>query len=444
MRLLEIASKPKTARLTGIFVTLLFILIFEALLQADEHKIEADSRLNTLSYGSILRARAERELNALLYISSGLTGYLSVYHRQLDPEKLNEILNNLYSRSKHIRNFAVAVGYKIAFIAPQHGNEKAIGLNYPDIPSQWPDVKRAVDLKQGVLVGPVALVQGGNGLIYRYPIFIDEKYWGLLSTVIDMPSFLSGAFGGLSSEYYTFALRTGDSRQTIYGNAELFSNPRAVLIESEVPGGKWQFAVMAQKSNSSMKFLWLIRGLAYAISLLLGFAAYLLLRDRSTLAYQAMYDSLTGLANRRLLVDRLNQAISRLEREKNAICTVFFFDLNNFKKINDRFGHKTGDIVLSTVAQRVREEVRASDTVARLGGDEFVIAITDDSSSSYVKQLEERLHKIIRKPVALDEFDLHVDISLGIATYPQDGETTEELLKIADQRMYENKKKQGS
>lgn len=157
-----------------------------------------------------------------------------------------------------------------------------------------------------------------------------------------------------------------------------------------------------------------------------------------------MYDSLTGLANRRLLVDRLDQTISRLGREENAICTVFFFDLNHFKKINDRFGHKTGDVVLSTIAQRVREEIRASDTVARLGGDEFVIATVDNKGSVYVEQLEERLRSIIRKPIEMDGFDLHVDVSLGIAAYPQDGKSTGELLKIADQRMYEDKNKRAS
>lgn len=444
MRLLEIASKPKVAGSVSILIFLFFILIFETLLQMESRKVEADNRLDALSYGSSLRVRAERELNALLYLSSGFTSYLNVYHSQLDEVKVNALLDNLYSHSKHIRNFAVAVGYTITYIAPRAGNEKALGLYYPDVPMQWRDVKRAVESRQGVLVGPIALIQGGSGFIYRYPIFIDNDYWGLLSTVIDTPSFLKAAFGGLSNRDYTFAVRTGEAGQTFYGNPGLFRDPHAVLIDSEVPGGKWQFAVVTQKTNSSLPFLWIFRVLTYGISLLLGCAAYLLLRDRSTLAYQAMYDSLTGLANRRLLVDRLDQIINRLEREENTLCTVLFFDLNDFKKINDRFGHKTGDIVLATIAQRVREETRASDTVARLGGDEFVIAIVDGKSSIYAEQLEQRLRSIIRKPVKLDGFDLHVDASLGIAVYPQDGKSTNELLKIADLRMYEDKNKQSA
>jgi diguanylate cyclase (GGDEF)-like protein len=441
VRLLEIIGKPGSASRVSIFIFLLFVLIFESLLQADARKIATDDQFDTLSYGSILRARTERELNALLYLSNGLTGYLSVYHGELDRVKINAVLDNLYARSKHIRNFAVAVGYKITYIAPRKANEKALGLDYTLVPDQWPDVKRAVDSKQGVLVGPVALVQGGSGLIYRYPIFIDGQYWGLLSTVIDMPSFLAGAFGEMSSNEYVFAVRTKDSNQTFYGNAGLFKDPRAVLIDSDVPGGKWQFAVVPVKLNPELLFLWVIRILTYAISALLALAAYILLRDRANLAQQAMYDSLTGLANRRLLMDRLDQTIYRLQRDENATCAVFFFDLDHFKKINDRFGHKTGDIVLMTIAQRVREEIRASDTVARLGGDEFVIVIVERKNSTYIHQLEERLRSIVRKPIEMDGYDLHVDVSIGLALYPQDGKSTGELLKSADERMYMNKQR---
>ncbi len=438
------AGKSNIPWLAGFFACFGFIFLFELLFQTEARKIEYENRLQTISYGSVLLAHADRELNSLLFISSGIGGYLAAYHQKLDTKKIYAILANLYSGGKNIRNFGIAIGYRLTYVHPLKGNEKALGLDYRNIPQQWPQVEQAISSGRGILAGPIQLVQGGSGFIYRHPIFIQGKYWGMLSTVIDADAFVQNAFGDLQNDDFDIAIRNinakGEAGETFFGTPALFANKHVVVMTSEVPGGKWEFALNAKKSSSASTLLLVARLTGYLLSLFVGFGVYFFLHDRAKLTQLALYDSLTGLANRRLLIDQLEQTLSRMSRIDDSLCAVFFFDLNGFKKINDRFGHKVGDTVLSTVAQRIRAEIRVSDLAARLGGDEFVIVI-ENTSREHIKNLEQRLRESIAQPIKFDDFDLHTSAAIGIALYPHDGRKSEDLLKIADERMYDDKNK---
>ncbi len=150
---------------------------------------------------------------------------------------------------------------------------------------------------------------------------------------------------------------------------------------------------------------------------------------------QANHDLLTGLPNRNLLADRLDQSIWRAERVGYFMALVFI-DLDNFKFINDSLGHAAGDELLVEVAGRLRAGLRTSDTVARQGGDEFVLVLNDHYRvNSIISQLERVLVEIGR-PVSLCGREFQVGASLGVALYPQDGKDAESLLKHADAAMY--------
>ena len=150
---------------------------------------------------------------------------------------------------------------------------------------------------------------------------------------------------------------------------------------------------------------------------------------------QANHDLLTGLPNRNLLADRLEQSISRAERVGYFMALVFI-DLDNFKFINDSLGHAAGDELLVEMAGRLRAGLRSSDTVARQGGDEFVLVLNDHYRvNSIISQLERVLVEIGR-PVSLSGREFQVGASLGVALYPQDGKDAESLLKHADAAMY--------
>ncbi|MDY0267470.1 putative bifunctional diguanylate cyclase/phosphodiesterase [Trichloromonas sp.] len=158
----------------------------------------------------------------------------------------------------------------------------------------------------------------------------------------------------------------------------------------------------------------------------------------------AYFDSLTGLPNRTLFLDRLGQALHLARREKRAL-GVIFLDLDNFKKINDTLGHNAGDQVLKIVAERLKGHVRKSDTLSRPGGDEFAIAIGLSSTNEDREILTtiEHFQKNLEAPVNLSGMEIFINGSLGIALYPNDGESADELLKYAELAMYEGKSTGG-
>lgn len=159
--------------------------------------------------------------------------------------------------------------------------------------------------------------------------------------------------------------------------------------------------------------------------------------SHSRLFKLANYDALTQLPNRYLFNDRLNQAISQANRTGKPV-SLLYLDLDGFKTINDSLGHSFGDKLLECVAHRLNLCVRESDTVARLGGDEFAIILTDleqrQNSNRTAKSILEALSQSFR--FDLEERDLHISTSIGIASYPDDGYNSEDLLKHADLAMY--------
>jgi diguanylate cyclase (GGDEF)-like protein/PAS domain S-box-containing protein len=172
------------------------------------------------------------------------------------------------------------------------------------------------------------------------------------------------------------------------------------------------------------------------------------------LARQANFDTLTGLANRNLLQDRLHQAIANAKRSSSTVAAVFL-DVDNFKLVNDTLGHKLGDELLQKLAARLKTCVRESDTVARLGGDEFVLLLLnpaaaespfggrkDGEASSLESDITLLMHKLltnIAHPIALGGRELRPTSSIGVAVYPQDGEDADTLLRNADAAMYRAK-----
>jgi diguanylate cyclase (GGDEF)-like protein/PAS domain S-box-containing protein len=156
------------------------------------------------------------------------------------------------------------------------------------------------------------------------------------------------------------------------------------------------------------------------------------------LSHQAAHDSLTDLPNRSLLNDRLAQALSAVQRHHTSLA-ILYLDLDRFKHINDSLGHAIGDRLLQTVALRLTECVRGSDTVSRLGGDEFVIVLIDIDDDKDAARGAEKVLQSLRAPYVLDDHELHVSASIGIAICPHDGTEVEALLRNADSAMYEAK-----
>ena len=156
------------------------------------------------------------------------------------------------------------------------------------------------------------------------------------------------------------------------------------------------------------------------------------------LEFQAMHDSLTGLPNRALLQDRLEQAINQADRNDSGM-SLLLLDLDRFKDINDTLGHPAGDIVLRKISRRLEDCLRATDTVARLGGDEFAI-LTSYIERSQVESFINRIIKDVERVITVDDQKLYVGLSIGVASYPKDGLDVDTLIQHADIAMYSAKR----
>ncbi|MDD5275319.1 MAG: EAL domain-containing protein [Methylovulum sp.] len=210
--------------------------------------------------------------------------------------------------------------------------------------------------------------------------------------------------------------------------------------------GRWQGELWDKRKNGEIYPKWLtIDSILNKDGILQGYLALfsdisLFKKAEDLIWQQANYDSLTGLPNRRMFNDRLNQEIKKAHRTKSGLA-LMFLDLDRFKEINDSLGHAMGDKLLSEAARRLRECVREVDTVARLGGDEFVIILTGIGEPEAIDGVAKNILAVLAQPFWLDNETAYISASIGIALYPEDAHDVVSLIKSADQAMYDAKEK---
>jgi diguanylate cyclase (GGDEF)-like protein len=188
--------------------------------------------------------------------------------------------------------------------------------------------------------------------------------------------------------------------------------------------------------NGQIETRGLLRVLRYAIERKTMERAALAMSRQ--MAHSAEHDFLTGLPNRMLLNDRVGQAIALATRHMKKVA-VLFLDLDGFKHINDSLGHPIGDKLLQSIAKRLVDSIRGSDSVSRQGGDEFVVLLLDLDQAEDAVVTARRLLQAVAQPHSIDQHDLHVTASIGVSVYPDDGLDADTLIKNADTAMYQAK-----
>lgn len=407
------------------------------LINLQHQKYEAEEALESSIYSNLLWTEVDRELNATLFISKGMASYIAAYRDEIDPAKIKFILKDLWQTSKYVRNLGLAVGYKLTYVYPEKNNSQIIGKDYRDLPLQYIQVKKAIQTRSGVFDGPIELLQGGQGFIYRYPIFIEDEYWGILSTVINTQDFLNAAFAK-TSHSHEFAIRSFDSKKVFYGDEKLFADQENYFQTSVVPNGKWEWVI-----KSRPKVFWnqiiIYQVMALLLSLICGVTLYRLMQEKQKLTKEAMQDSLTQLPNRRLLQERMEDALySSLRLQK--MMAVLAIDVDYFKQINDTYGHDFGDEVLKIVATSIRATLRETDTVSRIGGDEFIAVLNEIKSVEIAHSVAKKLNQVFATPWLVLNKEITIHLSIGISIlYPDSPVTLTELTKQADIALYNSK-----
>jgi len=420
--------------------TLLFISEYFFHLNLQHQKSLHQSEI--FNKAATLRLNIEREINTTLNLSTGLVLFVSI-HPTFAESDFAAIARELLAKAPNLRNVALARNNVISHVYPLKGNEKALGLRYMDNPEQKEAVLRAIQSKNTVIAGPVNLKQGGQGFISRIPIFIADSqntYWGLASIVINVGDFYRACGLSEHSTVMQYALRgkdgLGENGAVFFGPSSLFNDSEAIQLPITLPVGSWILAAKPRIPMATPPLLLFLRVFGIIVAFAVCGMVFALFNSYRHIHFLALHDPLTGLANRRLFFEHVKQAIFSTARKQGRFAIVYL-DLDNFKPINDTYGHKHGDHVLKEVALRMTKGLRHSDITARIGGDEFVLLMQDTDKADDIPSLVDKIANLIRHPLTLDNgVTIQIQASIGAAIFPEDGITADELIRYADRRMY--------
>ncbi len=440
--------------LGGLAAFLLVVAAAEVIVDLMQRNQLERRRIEVLNQVATLRARLEGEINSSLYLTRGLIANVAI-HPEVDSDEFDALASEIIAVGRNIRIIGLARDNVITHIFPLAGNEAALGLDYATRPDQWPAIREAMERRSTVVAGPVELVQGGRAFVARTPIYTHgglgghltqhkPAYWGMASIVIDIPSLFASAGIKPETDGLQIALRGRDARgaegEMILGDPAVFAvDPVTQTVT--LPNGSWQLGAHPIDGwGGETTVIWLFRVCGWLIALSIGILFALLLRAREVNRTMALHDPLTALPNRRLLEDRFDQYVAQSHRSGSGF-GLLYIDLDGFKAVNDRYGHRVGDGLLVEVAKRLVTGIRQVDTVARIGGDEFVVLAGGIADTQVLKHLGETLMRDLNGHAYVDGHRLELQASLGAALFPQDGRNLDSLMKASDQKMYQQKQR---
>jgi diguanylate cyclase (GGDEF)-like protein len=438
-----------------ISVIFILIILYFAVALYREQEME-NQKKETLIKLSTVRVQLEESITSTFFLLKGL-----ITHIRLNPgltqTEFEQISQQLIDDQPKINNIAAAPDLIVRMVYPLEDNQQVMNLDYHQLPAQWPSVLKAKESDQAVLSGPVQLVQGGVGLIGRLPIYIQDisgqrKFWGIVSTVMHVDAFYRAAGLYDASLGLEFAIRgkngMGDRGEVFFGNGELFSHDRSVLMDMMIPGGRWQIAAKPTGDLTAFSEPVLFIYLLGSISIILAIISFYIRRsheyrwrkNESYISYLAYHDSLTGLPNRTQFTEELDRVLAHAKRSGKAIA-VLMLDLDHFKQINDTLGHAAGDEILIEVSRRLKKRIRKEDHIARLGGDEFVIIQRDLKTTDDAVTFAHELIVSLSQPYDIKQTRFISGASIGIAIWHPREKVDANLLEEADIALYKAKNK---
>ncbi|MGQ7885046.1 bifunctional diguanylate cyclase/phosphodiesterase [Paenibacillus sp. WC2504] len=453
----------------------------------NELRMTEQSQLS--SRALVLQSVIDRNFNLMVSLEAYVS---SNYLQNNDQEVLNYIASLYLGAQASALNLLIAPKGIVKDVFPLKGNESIMNwdlLNDPR-PNVQQQIVNALTTKRMTMDGPFKLLQGMDGLIARKAIYQNGEFWGFVSVGVDVDQLLAEA-----------GIKNGDPRNdrlairnpgqpAFFGDDSVFQEWH-MKANIELADHNWELGALPPNSAvESIKQQILVTRASFITILVLGLLFFLyMLRQRETLSkavnertqelqlanedltavneellagqqelqestkrlmeseqmlsYLAYHDVLTGIHNRTYFQMVLKEQIVYNEISHTSLA-VLFFDLDNFKMINDSHGHHMGDLMLREVVNRIQQSELSYHTFARFGGDEFAILLEDCADEKDVRDFCEQLMEILKPPCLLLGRAFFISASIGIVQYPYGGLTWESLLKNADIAMYMAKKESGS
>jgi len=340
----------------------------------------------------------------------------------------------------------------VSEVYPLRGNEALIGHNFLAEESADPLTKLALQDEQLVLGGPFEASPGEYVLRGKMPVYLYDPaghLWGFVSVTIEYPmAFLGTGLGELRAmgyDYEIWSVDTQTNERSIISTGGYSRSPGARYVEMpiSVANAQWHFRIISARAWYNFPEKWLSIAVSIILSLLVTAAARShqnLKKLKDKFEQLSNIDPLTGAHNRRYFVEHADLQVRRLERNGRE-SYMFMLDLDNFKKINDAYGHKFGDVVLKEFAERTMAVLRPYDLFARWGGEEFVILISEIEKSSALSLAERVRSDMASRHISDGTTEVTATVSIGIARITS-GCKLEDAVSRADAAMY-HAKEQG-
>lgn len=351
-----------------------------------------------------------------------------------------------------ISNVLIAPAGVVTHVYPIRGNEGVLGFDFFKKGAGNKEAAIAKETGQLVFGGPFFLVQGGQALVGRLPVYMtnpkgEKVFWGLVSVTLKYPQALDGAGLALLEKqgyaYEIWRINPDSGERQIIASSDYEYNKSALFIEKrmEILNATWFFRISPVKIWYQYPETWVMLFVGFFISCLVAFVMqnnHELKLLQGQLERIAQSDPLTGIANRRHFMDTAPVYMQQAARNKQR-CFIIMFDVDHFKQVNDTYGHAAGDEILKVIAARVKRTIRPYDLFARYGGEEFIIFVTDVDKKA-AENLTERIRmSICESPFICNGTAMQMSASFGLAQASPTA-SLDEIIRQADNALYEAKK----
>lgn len=389
------------------------------------------------------------QINAVVAGLLHKTETLSALVVQSDGETQNfDKVAAIIFDSPALVNVLLAPDGIVCNVYPKQGNERVIGYDLLGAGEGNIEAIMAKESGQLIFGGPFNLVQGGQALVGRLPVYLDEpdgnkRFWGLVSVTLEYPRVLDdihlSEFESAGFLYEIWRINPDTNEKQIIAKSTENISEHISYIEEYVPilNAGWYFRIAPARQWYGYPETWLMIFAGISISFLIAITSQKnieLKLMRTELENMARIDALTQVFNRRYFMDLAAIQVQRSMRLKNS-CFIIMMDIDHFKKINDTYGHTTGDKVLENIAQRMKHLTRPYDLIGRYGGEEFIMLISDLDKQALLNVVERIRLSINENPIEIERNNINVSASFGVAdaTALDDFETG---IKLADSALY--------
>jgi diguanylate cyclase (GGDEF)-like protein len=386
------------------------------------------------------RSQTENLFNLNVNLLRGYVSYINS-HPEATDEQFNIYLSNLIiDKNNLIKNISTVKGTKVIAAYPIEGNEKIIGVDLAKIPGQSENVLKVKNEGKQILQGPIKLVQGGQGFILRTPVINDLGYWGQVSIVIDADKFIERAISYSKQNNLEISIFNNEDFKTkpFLGDINILKKD-PIMLNMELENNIWKVAIIPKDGWGNSNIVLLIK---FLFSVILIFIFSLIIYSNTIsqlkLKSQIIHDHLTGLYTRAFLDEFYQMVFERAIRNSTKV-GVLLLDINDFKEINDTYGHKVGDEILKLISDKLLKVCRKSEAAFRIGGDEFLIIVSDIRDISEIELIKKRILKAVNTEYLNDNNKINISTSVGSASYPLDGSDFDNIAHAADEDMYRQK-----